>query len=160
MSLTHLIPANVGLHNDQEKPLIIRQRLGPRVRGDEKNRDSISTHRALAARYWCGRSRRGRRRAPRRFRRRGSCLVALVAVDRLKIGGESPGRTRTGCVVLLQKPEEREIETAFGKSACAVMTSAATAREQLGGRFALIEVLGMSHADQHNNCNRNEETAS
>ena len=62
--------------------------------------------------------------------------------------------------MLLQKPEEREIETAFGKSACAVMTSAATAREQLGGRFALIEVLGMSHADQHNNCNRNEETAS
>jgi hypothetical protein len=61
--------------------------------------------------------------------------------------------------VLLQEPEEREIKTAFGKSACAVMTPGATAREQLGGRFTLIEILSMSRADQHNNCNRTEQTA-
>jgi hypothetical protein len=61
--------------------------------------------------------------------------------------------------VLLQEPEEREIETAFGKSACAVMTSRTTTRKQLGRRFALIEILSMSRADQHNSCSRNEKTA-
>ena len=61
--------------------------------------------------------------------------------------------------MLLQEEEEREIETAFGKSACAVMTSRATACKQLGGRFALIEILGVSRADQYNDCSRNEETA-
>ena len=83
----------------------------------------------------------------------------LGAIDGLKIGSEGPGRTRTARVVLSQEPEEREIETAFGKSAWAVMTCRATARKKLGGRFTLIEILGMSHTDQHNSCSGNEETA-
>jgi hypothetical protein len=52
--------------------------------------------------------------------------------------------------VLLQEQEERETKAALGKTACAAMTCRATIPKQLGGRFALIEILGMcGAADQY-----------
>jgi hypothetical protein len=60
--------------------------------------------------------------------------------------------------VLLQEEEERKTKSPFGKPARVVMTRRATVRKQLGARFALIEILGMSHADQRSNGSDNEET--
>jgi hypothetical protein len=62
--------------------------------------------------------------------------------------------------VLLQEQEERKTEAALGKTACAAMTCRATIRKQLGGRFALIEILSVCRAaDQHRNCAKGEQTA-
>jgi hypothetical protein len=50
----------------------------------------------------------------------------------------------------LQEQVERESEAALGKTAWAAMTCRATIGKQPGGRFALIEILGMCRsADQH-----------
>jgi hypothetical protein len=48
--------------------------------------------------------------------------------------------------VLLQKQEKRETEASLGKTARAAMTCRATICKQLGGRFALIEVLSVCGA--------------
>jgi hypothetical protein len=62
--------------------------------------------------------------------------------------------------VLLQEQEQRESEAALGKTACAAMTCRATVGKQLGGRFALIEILGVCRsADQRSNCAKGEQTA-
>jgi hypothetical protein len=59
--------------------------------------------------------------------------------------------------VLLQEQEERKTEAALGKTACAVMTSRATVRKQLVGRFALIEILSVCRtANQHGNYAKGE----
>ncbi len=54
--------------------------------------------------------------------------------------------------MVLQEHEEREAEAALGKTARAAMTARAAIREQPGGRFALIEILGAcGAADQDQN---------
>jgi len=117
----------------------------------------------LLCRHRRGRTDRGprcARRRSRRLRRGGSRSAALWSIDGLQIRGERPGRTRTGRVVLLQEQEQRKSEAALGKTACAAMTCRATVRKQLGGRFALIEILSVRPAaDQHRHCANGEQTA-
>jgi hypothetical protein len=45
--------------------------------------------------------------------------------------------------MIFQEQEQRGTEATLGETARAVMTGRATIREQLHGRFALIEILGM-----------------
>jgi hypothetical protein len=62
--------------------------------------------------------------------------------------------------VLLQEQEKRKPEATLGKTAGAAMACRATIRKQLGGRFALIEILSVCRAaDQHENCAKGEQTA-
>jgi hypothetical protein len=61
--------------------------------------------------------------------------------------------------VLLQEQEQHKTKAPFRKSLCASMTCRAAVRKQLGRRFALIEILSMSHVDQHDDDRGNEETA-
>jgi hypothetical protein len=59
--------------------------------------------------------------------------------------------------VLLQEKVQRKSEAALGKTACAAMTCRATVRKQPGGRFALIQILGVRPtADQHGHCANGE----
>ena len=52
--------------------------------------------------------------------------------------------------MLFQEKVEREFEAALSETAGAAMTRRATVRKQLGGRFALIEILcGCRCAGQH-----------
>jgi hypothetical protein len=48
--------------------------------------------------------------------------------------------------VIFQEQEERQTKAALGKTARAAMTCRATIRKQLGGRFALIEILRVCRA--------------
>ena len=62
--------------------------------------------------------------------------------------------------MLLQEQVERKPEAALGETARAAVTCRATIRKQLGGRFALIDILSMCRsADQHGNCAEDEQTA-
>lgn len=124
-------------------------------RGFFARKGSRSNGCLLTRRHRLQRAKRGPRRAVcRRLRlcRYGARWVAPWRIDGLQIRGERPGRTRIAGVVLLQEQEQRQTEAALGKSAGAVMTSHATIRKQFGGRFSLIEILGMRcSAAQHGN---------
>jgi hypothetical protein len=54
--------------------------------------------------------------------------------------------------VILQEQEQRKAEATLGKTACAAMTGRATIGKQLGGWFALIEILSLCRSTaEHRN---------
>ncbi len=92
--------------------------------------------------------------------RSGARLAALIAIDRLQVGGERPGRIRIAGVVVFQEKIEREIEAALGETAGAAMTRSATVSKQPGGRFALIDILCVCRcAGQHSDDAKGEQSA-
>ena len=76
--------------------------------------------------------------------------AALIAVDGFEVGGERRSRVSAARVVVFQEKIEREFEAAPGETAGAAMTRSTTVSKQLGGRFALIEILCVCRcAGQH-----------